>query len=150
MIRLNVVAGLFGVAFGFLFAAGGFNQYDVIHGMLLLQNPEPYFVMASSMLISLPTLWWLERRRWRTPLAGPISLRRWPIERNKVYGGLVFGTGWAITGACPGTAATMVGAGSLLGFVLAAGILTGIAARDVAAGSIALSRNEPAPDAVVS
>lgn len=45
-------------------------------------------------------------------------------------GGLVFGTGWAVTGACPGTVSAMVGAGSLLGLVTLAGVLCGIALRD--------------------
>jgi hypothetical protein len=47
---------LFGVAFGFLFSAAGFNQYNVIHRMLLLQYLYPFLVMGASLLTSLPIL----------------------------------------------------------------------------------------------
>lgn len=123
----------FGLAFGFLFAAAGLNQYDVIHRMLLLENIDPFLIMGSAVATALPILWLLERRGWRSPLGGPLELRRWAIERRHLYGGVVFGTGWAITGACPGTLSTTLGAGSLLGLPMVAGLLVGIALRDTLA-----------------
>ncbi|MDQ3856648.1 MAG: hypothetical protein M3281_09690 [Chloroflexota bacterium] len=131
MSRLNLVSLLFGAAFGFLFAAAGFNQYDVVHGTLLLHYLDPFFVMGSAVATAMPLLWLLERRGQHTPLGGALALRRWPVERKHVYGGVVFGTGWAVTGACPGTASTMLAAGSLLGLVLLGGILVGIVLRDI-------------------
>jgi len=131
--RLNPVCGVFGIAFGFLFAAAGLNQYDVIHRMLLLENLAPFLIMGSAMATAMPILWLLERRKWRTPLGGAMMLRRWPIERKHLWGGIVFGTGWAITGACPGTASTTLGSGSLLGAVLIVGMVLGIALRDAVA-----------------
>ena len=70
----------------------------------------------------MPILWWLERRHWHTPLGGPMTLVRWSIDRNRILGGMVFGVGWAITGAFHGTVSTMVAAGSLLGVVTLAGV----------------------------
>lgn len=132
MIRQGVYL-LFGLAFGFLFAAAGLNQYDVIHRMLLLENFDPFLIMGSAVGTALPILWLLERRGWRSPLGGPLELRRWAIERRHLYGGVVFGTGWAVTGACPGTLSTTLGAGSLLGLPMVAGVLLGIALRDLIA-----------------
>lgn len=131
MNRHSLICGLFGIAFGAVFAAAGFNQYDVIHRMLLLENLEPALTMASSVGTAMAMLWLLERRGWKTPLGGRLELRRWNVERKHVWGGMVFGTGWAITGACPGTASTMLGGGSVLGIVLVAGMIAGIALRDV-------------------
>ena len=130
MNRLHSASLLFGAAFGSLFAAAGFNQYDVVHATLLLQHFDPFLVMGSAVATAMPILWLLERRGLRTALGGTLALRRWPVERKHIYGGLVFGTGWAITGACPGTAAAMLAAGSLLGAVPLAGIVVGIALRD--------------------
>lgn len=130
MSRLNLVCALFGVAFGSVFAAAGFNQYDVIHDMLLLQSLEPFLVMASAIVTALPILWLFERRRRQTLLGGRLELRRWAFERKHILGGVVFGIGWAITGACPGTAATTLGGGSVMGIVLVVGIIAGIALRD--------------------
>ncbi len=122
---------LFGLAFGFVFAAAGFNQYDVIHTMLLLRDPGPFLVMGSAVATAMVILWVFERCHFRTMLGGPLQLRRWAVEPKHVYGGVVFGAGWAITGACPGTAATTLGAGSVMGVVLVAGMIGGITLRDV-------------------
>lgn len=146
MNRLNVVCALFGLAFGFLFAAAGLNQYDVIHSMLLLENFEPFLIMGSAMGTALPVLWVLEKRGWHTPLSGPLALTRWQIERKHISGGVVFGTGWAITGACPGTISTTLGAGSLLGVVLMVGALAGIVAQDTVARKLAESKARPSSE----
>ncbi len=133
MNRVNLASLGFGLAFGFLFAAAGFNQYDVVHATLLLQYLDPFFVMGSAVATALLVLWLLERRGLRTPLGGPLQLRRWPAERKHIYGGVVFRLGWAITGACPGTVVAMLAAGSLLGIVPLAGILVGILLWDAVA-----------------
>ena len=143
MSRLNLTAACFGAAFGFLFSAAGFNQYDIVHRTLLLQYLDPFFVMGSAVATAMPILWVLERRGLRTPLGGALALRRWPLERKHLYGGAVFGIGWAITGACPGTVAAMLAAGSLLGLVPLAGIVAGIYLRDMVAERQLVVRDEP-------
>ena len=131
MTRLSGLYLLAGLAFGFVFAAAGFNQYDVIHQMLLLQDPEPFLTMGSAVGTAMLVLWVCERRGWQTPFGGRIALRRSPVERKHLLGGAVFGVGWAITGACPGTASTTLGGGSVMGIVLVAGMVAGIAGRDL-------------------
>ena len=130
MNRLNGACGFFGIAFGFLFASAGLNQYDTIHAMLLLENFEPFLIMATAMATAMPILWVIEKRKITTLLGGPLKLTRNAIGRHQVIGGIVFGAGWAITGACPGTASTTLGAGSLPGVALIAGMIAGIALRD--------------------
>jgi uncharacterized membrane protein YedE/YeeE len=146
VIRLATVYALFGVAFGFIFAAAGFNQYDVIHEMLLLENLEPFLVMGSAVMTAMPILWLLERRKVQTPLGGDLELRRWSFERKHIAGGVVFGIGWAITDACPGTASTTLGGGSVMGIVLVAGIIAGIALRDAVVARQAVQTSEPSPN----
>jgi uncharacterized membrane protein YedE/YeeE len=133
MNRVHLTAGVFGTLFGFAFTGAGLNQYDVIHRMLSLRNFDPFLIMGSAMATALPILWLLERRAWVTPMGGRLALRRWPVDRGHVTGGVIFGIGWALTGACPGTASTTLGAGSLLGLVLIAGMVAGFGLRDLTA-----------------
>ncbi|MDB5077738.1 MAG: hypothetical protein JWO42_3917 [Chloroflexi bacterium] len=147
MNRLHVFSLLFGTAFGFLFSAAGFNQYNVIHRMLLLHYLDPFLVMGAAVAVALPLIWLLERRHWQTPLGGPFAPRRWPAERKHVLGGAVFGVGWAVTGACPGTVTAMIGTGSLLGIVTLAGVLFGIALRDAVHDTVADPLQAPRHDA---
>jgi uncharacterized membrane protein YedE/YeeE len=58
----------------------------------------------------------------------------------------VFGIGWAITGACPGTASTTLGGGSVMGIVLVVGIITGIALRDAVVARYVVQTSEPMPN----
>jgi hypothetical protein len=119
--------------------------------MLLLQYWAPWLVFASAMVTAMPVLWLLERRRWSTPLGGPLKLTRWSIDRNRVLGGMVFGVGWAITCACPGTVSTMVAAGSLMGLVTLAGVVAGIFLRDIVAEREAsVTSMEPARESIAT
>ncbi len=127
---MNRVGLAFGIAFGFLIAAAGVADYDVIHRMLLLQEFDVFLLMASAIGVSMPLLWLLERRRWRTPFGGFLDIKRYPVTRKDVLGAAVFGTGWAIAGTCPAPALAMVAGGSMLGLVVIAGIFAGILLRD--------------------
>ena len=127
---MNRIGFLFGLAFGFLLVAGRISDYDVIRRMLLLQELDLYFLMASAVGVAVPLLWLLQRRGWRTPLGGPLMLTRSPVERKHVLGGIVFGAGWALAGTCPGTVLAMVGSGGLLGLVVVAGLFVGVILRD--------------------
>jgi uncharacterized membrane protein YedE/YeeE len=118
------------VAFGFGLGAARLNDYDVIHNMLLLREPDVFLLMASAMAVALPALWLLERRRWNTPTDVLMRLSRSKIERKHVFGSAVFGTGWAITGACPGTALAMPAAGVVLGLPVIAGVVAGQILRE--------------------
>jgi uncharacterized membrane protein YedE/YeeE len=124
----------FGSAFGFVITAAGLNNYDVIHRMLLLEELDVYFIMASAIAVAAPLIWILERRRVKTVLGGPIVVERGPVRRNNVLGAVMFGAGWAIAGACPGPAIGMAVAGHVPALAVIAGLMTGVVARDRLAG----------------
>jgi uncharacterized membrane protein YedE/YeeE len=119
-----------GFAFGFLITSAGFADASFIHRMLLLQNWYPYLMIGSAIGTALPLLWLLERRRWKTPLNGELKVARSTPKPKHVYGGLLFGTGWALTCTCPVPAIGMSMSGGLLGPVVMAGLFTGIALRE--------------------
>jgi uncharacterized protein len=122
-----------GAAFGFLIAAARLNDYDVIHRMLLLQEPDVFLMMASAILTAAPILLLLQRRGWQTPLGGPLVVERAPVQRKHVLGAMLFGSGWAVTGTCPGPAVAMLAGGNLLGIFVMAGLVTGAFLRDAVA-----------------
>ena len=131
------LAGLaLGTAFGFLIAAARLNDYDVIHDMLLFREPDVFLMMGAAVAVAAPLLWLLERRHWRTPLGGALELDRGPVERRHVWGSVLFGAGWAITGACPGTALAMPAAGVLFGLPVLAGLFAGVLLRELAVGGV--------------
>ena len=127
---MKTVALLMGGAFGFLVAAARLNDYGVIHDMLLLREPDVFFLMGSAIGVAAPILLLLQRRKWQTPFGGPLEVQRQPITRRTVFGAAIFGTGWAVAGTCPVPALAMTASGSGLGLLVALGLFGGIALRD--------------------
>ena len=127
---MKSAAFLMGAAFGFLVAAARLSDYQVIHDMLSLREPDVFLLMGSAIAVAAPILVVLERRRIQTMFGGELNVLRQPITRRTVLGAAVFGSGWAVAGTCPVPVLAMSVSGSGLGLVVAAGLFGGIALRD--------------------
>lgn len=129
--RMNLWGLLFGAGFGFVLAGAQLHEYDTIHAMLRLDEPDVFLLMGAAIAVSLPLLWLLERRNVRTLYGGTLKLSRSRPQRHHVVGGALFGTGWAVAGTCPAPALAMVSSGAVLGLVAIAGLFAGLQLRDV-------------------
>jgi hypothetical protein len=110
---------LTGIAFGFLLQKAGVTNYDVIIGQLLLTNFTVVKVMLSAVLVGMIGVYAMKS-------AGIARLHcRSGSIGSTVIGGLIFGTGFALLGYCPGTAAGAVGTGALDALFGVAGIAIG-------------------------
>ncbi len=128
--KANRLGFVLGLLFGALLVLVRVHEYQTIHDMLMLRDPYVFLLMGSAVGTAVPLLWLLRHRRWRTPLGGPLVAERAPVERRHVYGSLVFGAGWAVTGACPAPALALAASGNVLGAVVVAGLFTGILLRE--------------------
>lgn len=128
--KLNVVGLLFGMGFGGILASFQLHEYDTIHAMLKLQEPDVFLFMGSAIATSLPLLWLIERRGIRTPLGGEFRLSRAKPQKHHIQGGALFGLGWAIAGTCPAPALVMISSGAWLGLVAMPGIFIGLYLRE--------------------
>ena len=138
---MNPFTFLIGLAFGFLIVASGLSDYTVIHNMLLLREPDVFLLMGSSFAVAMPLLWILRRRSWKTSMAGELQLNIVKVERKHLYGGALFGAGWAAAGTCPGPAIGMAASGGVLGLIVMAGLGSGIILRNLTAGRISFRRD---------
>lgn len=128
--KLNVIGLVFGALFGGLLAGAKLHEYDTIHAMLRLDEPDVFLLMASAIGVSAPLLWLLERRGAVTRFGGRIMLSRSMPQKHHVQGGALFGLGWAIAGTCPAPALVMISSGAWLGLVAIAGIFFGLHLRE--------------------
>ena len=127
----KIVGLLFGAGFGFVLAAANLHEYDTIHKMLRLEEIDVFLLMGGAIGVSLPLLWWLERRRTKTTLGGTLTLSRSKPRREHVVGGALFGIGWAVSGTCPAPALVMLVSGAGLAAVTVAGLFVGLNLRDM-------------------
>lgn len=133
--RLNLLGLLFGALFGGLLAGAQLHEYDTIHGMLRLDEPDVFLIMASAIAVSAPVLYLLERRQMQSLFGGTVRLSRSRPEKHHWQGGALFGVGWAIAGTCPAPALVMISSGAALGFVAIAGIFLGLHLNERSAGT---------------
>jgi len=116
----QLIAGvLFGLAFGFLLQKGGVGKFNVLIGQLLLQDFTVAKVMLTAIVVGMIGVMTLHH-------FGKVNLHLKPTRIGaNIIGGLVFGTGFALLGYCPGTAAAALGQGSWDALFGMAGLVAG-------------------------
>jgi len=114
----NARVAALGVVFGFVLSRVGFSSWDEVHRMFTFADLR--LVLAFGLAVALLAL------AWRA-LAGRASARFAPnpLHRGAIPGGVVFGIGWAISGACPSIALVQLGEGQLGAGWTLAGIVLG-------------------------
>ena len=86
---MNRPAFAVGLVFGFIIAAARLSDYNVIHDMLLLREPDVFLLMGSAFATAAPLLYLLNRRGWKTPSGETMVLRRSPVLPRNVLGAIV-------------------------------------------------------------
>lgn len=80
--------------------------------MFRLQSFHMYGVIGSAVIIGMISVWLIKKFNIKTIDGEPISIAPKKFSKGQIYGGLIFGFGWAITGACPGPLFAQIGSGS--------------------------------------
>jgi hypothetical protein len=146
---MRFAALLFGAGFGFVLSRARATDYDAITGMFRLRDFYLMGVMGVAIAVAALGLAVLKRRRQSALLGGPIEVQPKPTQPGLFVAGLVFGTGWAVTGACPGPVMTQLGELKLYALFTAAGIVAGTwvfgARRARAAARPPVAATRPAP-----
>lgn len=122
----NKIGLLFwGAVFGFALSRSGASDYDLIYGMFTGQDLSVAYLMALAIVLGGLGMVLLQRMGNRTVSGDPIKVSQKPMNWRNAVGGAVFGIGWGISGACPGTVLAQLGEGKLLGMFTVAGLLSG-------------------------
>lgn len=112
-------AAVFGIIFGFLLQKGGVAKFDILIGVLLLENFVVIKVMLSAIIVGMVGVHLLNR-------GGVLETQvKDTVFGASILGGLLFGIGFALLAYCPGTNAAAVGQGNLDAHVGVLGLLLG-------------------------
>ena len=110
---------VFGMIFGFLLQKGGVAKFDILIGVLLLENFVVVQVMLSAIVVGMIGVYVLNR-------LGLLELQiKETVYGSNILGGLIFGVGFGLIAYCPGTDATAVGQGNLDAIVGILGMMFG-------------------------
>ena len=116
-----------GTAFGIVIVKTEVISWYRIQEMFRFQSFHMYGVLGSAMATALLSLELLKRKGARTLAGAPIMIPPKELGKGHRYwlGGLIFGVGWALTGACPGPLFALIGSGATVYIPIALAALAG-------------------------
>lgn len=105
--------GVAGILFGIILIKSEVISWFRIQEMFRLQSFHMYGVIGSAVVVGIISVWLIKKFQLKTLDGEPIKLEPKKFNKGQIYGGLIFGFGWAITGACPGPLFAQIGSGAL-------------------------------------
>lgn len=115
---------LVGIAFGIVFVKAEIISWFRIQEMFRMQSFHMYGVIGSAVVTGIISVWLIKKLQIKTISGQPITFQTRTFNKGQVLGGLLFGLGWAITGACPGPLYAQIGSGA---YVIVITLLSAIA-----------------------
>jgi len=105
---------LVGILFGIVFVKAEIISWFRIQEMFRLQSFHMYGVIGTAIFTGMISIWLIKRFNIKTIHGESIVIAPKKFNKGQIYGGLIFGFGWAITGACPGPLFAQIGTGALV------------------------------------
>ena len=103
---------LAGSFFGILLVKSEVVSWFRIQEMFRFQAFHMYGVIGSAVVTGMIGVWLIRKFKIKTMYGEAIEFHKRKFNQGQVYGGLLFGLGWAITGACPGPLYAQIGTGA--------------------------------------
>jgi uncharacterized membrane protein YedE/YeeE len=101
-----------GILFGIVFVKSEIISWFRIQEMFRLQSFHMYGIIGSAAITGMISVWLIKKFNIKTIHGEVIEFQSKKFTKGNVYGGLMFGFGWAITGACPGPLFAQIGTGA--------------------------------------
>ena len=115
-----------GVVFGITLTKAEVISWYRIYEMFRFQSFHMYGVIGTAVVLGIILIQAIKRSELKAidgePILIPSKERGW---KRYLFGGTIFGLGWALTGACPGPLFIQVGNGFLVMLVAIAAALLG-------------------------
>lgn len=101
-----------GIIFGLIFIKAEIISWFRIQEMFRFQSFHMFGIIGSAVVVGLISVFLIRKFNIKTIYGEEVEIHPKTFNKGNVYGGLMFGIGWAITGACPGPLFAQIGSGS--------------------------------------
>lgn len=114
-----------GILFGVILTKSELISWFRIYEMFRFQSFHMYGVIGSAVVLGIVLVQWVKRKEVKSMYGNKITIpdKQFSVPRYLI-GGIIFGLGWALTGACPAPMFILIGNGFL---IMAVAILAAIA-----------------------
>lgn len=101
-----------GLVFGIVFVKAEIISWFRILEMFQLKSFFMYGVIGSAVFVGAISVFLIKRFKIKTIDGDEIKIAPKEFNKGQIYGGLIFGLGWAMTGVCPGPLFAQIGYGA--------------------------------------
>ena len=120
----NLKYAAVGLVFGIVFVKAEIVSWFRIQEMFRLESFHMYGVIGTAVVVGAVSVFLIKKLDIKTIYGETIVFHPKKFNKGQIYGGLIFGFGWAMTGACPGPLFAQIGTGA---FAVLATLLSAIA-----------------------
>jgi uncharacterized membrane protein YedE/YeeE len=117
---------LIGMYLGILFVKSEVASWQRVHNMFLFQEAHMYLIIGVAIAVAMLSMTLIKMLEVKSIDGKPIKYEPKPYHTGVVIGGMLFGAGWAITGACPGPIYAQIGTGAWMALFTFAGAMLGM------------------------
>ena len=103
---------VFGMFFGIVLIKAEVVSWYRIQEMFRLQSFHMFGVIGSAVAVGALPVFLIKKLKIKCIQGEEIVLPEKTFNKGQIYGGLLFGFGWAMTGACPGPLFAQLGYGA--------------------------------------
>lgn len=121
----NLKYTLVGIIFGIIFVKAEIISWFRIQEMFQLTSFFMYGVIGTAVVVGAISVFAVKKLGLKSIYGETITFEDKKLNKGQIYGALIFGTGWAITGACPGPLFAQFGSGFTVVIVTIISAITG-------------------------
>jgi uncharacterized protein len=101
-----------GIVFGIVFVKAEIISWFRIQEMFQFTSFHMYGVIGTAVVIGAISVFLIKQLNVKTLSGEQVTYEPKKFTKGNIYGGLLFGFGWAMTGACPGPLFAQIGTGT--------------------------------------
>lgn len=117
---------LVGIIFGIVMSKSEAISWFRIQEMFRFQSIHMYGIIGVAVILGALLFYAIKKYKWQTVFGDPITIAAKPkTYKASIFGGFLFGLGWAMTGACPGPLYVLLGHGYIVIAVIVLSALFG-------------------------
>jgi uncharacterized membrane protein YedE/YeeE len=115
----NIKYLILGAIFGIILTKSEVISWFRIQEMFRFDSFHMYGIIGSAIVVAALFNYLISIGKIKSLDGNTILIDKRPFHRGAIYGGIIFGFGWAFTGACPGPLFALIGNGySIISLVL--------------------------------
>ncbi|MEN9696600.1 MAG: hypothetical protein RLZ56_21 [Bacteroidota bacterium] len=114
-----------GMLFGIVFVKAEIISWYRIQEMFRLESFHMYGIIGTAVTVGMLSVFTIKKFKIKTIQGESIVIVPKKFDKGQIIGGLLFGLGWAMTGACPGPLFAQLGAGMEAGLIVISSAVAG-------------------------